>query len=146
MDDERWYETFLRLDFRGVFNTQVEGFEAAMENKISPFSLLGCEIGFPFYHERDACAQYQTNGEYIVELETGKIVYGDQSVLETIATVSKLVEAQENLFCDHVYGEVTGVWCCNGKSSFIQPQVYYLTHEQLQKSIKMFQDAVATHK
>lgn len=143
MDDERWYERFPRLDVRGIFNTQVEGFKEAIKNRISPFSLVGFEIGCLFYHDHNAPAQYQTNGEYIVELSTGIIVYGDESVLDALVAVSKLAEMQKDSFCDYVYKEITGEWKFDGKSLFERPFVYNLTHEQLQKSIKMFEEGAA---
>lgn len=144
-------ESFPRLDFRGVYSTHEEAFASIMaaSTECRSFSLFNYEAINDYFsadHMVDN-AQYKTNGDYVVDLTTGVIVYGDASVAEMFATIEELVAkitCNAGWICNGIYKTVTGKWYHSNEKPtvFAKPHIYNLTKAQLMLTAELLQAAV----
>lgn len=151
-------ETFPRLDFRGGFLTINDAFKAMMEiskekDESNEFSIV--EYYVPNYickYDHTNQPQYKANSDYVVELETGKIMYikaGKTNPNELFAVIEQLVaelkkkyDWRTSYMCDSIYKKAVGRWTCNSMYSLSKPAIYKLNLAELEAVIKEMQNAV----
>lgn len=81
--DDEWYCDIMR--FCGAYETQIAAFEAAMKLKYNNcwaphVAIVEYTVGTKF--DGNLPVQYIATGEFVIEIRTGYIVYGDSKILE----------------------------------------------------------------
>lgn len=151
-------ETFPRFDFRGGFLTLYDAFKAMIEiskgeGESTTFSIV--EYYVPNHickYEHTNQPQYKANSDYVMELETGEIIYigaGKTNPNELFAVIEQLVAEFKKKYdwrashmCDSIYQKAVGRWTCNSMYLFSKPGIYNLNLAELEAVIKEMQNAV----